>query len=145
MRVRILNTTLFICILLFLSLEVLFVASAITGKEDVKNAPVESRDMHTAPASERSMYTVNIDRDPFNIPAKYSAARANTPAPVFEYSLKAISGVEGKYTAIFKNNKSGMSVSVTSGDIIGGWKVKSISGEKIALENKGFRKELSVW
>ncbi len=144
MRTRIFFTALFLSIVVFMLVEIFF-CFAVLSRES--NPSAQSHQLSVIDITEMKpnlSIRLSMNRDPFSLPAKYKGS-ADSEMPPFDYALSAISKVNGKMNAMFKQNKTGLTISVSEGDTVTGWLIIHIGQGHVILEKEGFRKKLSVW
>ncbi|MCK5399607.1 hypothetical protein KAI78_10170 [bacterium] len=144
MRTKIFFTALFLSIVVFMLVETFFCFAVLT-RENNPSAQFHHPSVVDITEMKPSIpIRLNMNRNPFLLPAKYKGS-ADSEMPLFDYALSAISKVNGKMNAMFKQNKTGLTISVSEGDTLTDWLIIHIGQDHVILEKEGFRKKLSVW
>ena len=144
MRTKIFFTALFLSIAVFMLVEIFFCFAVLTREN---NSSMQSHHLSVIDITEMKpnlSIRLSMNRDPFSLPAKYKGS-ADSEMPPLDYALSAISKVNGKMNAMFKQSKTGLTISVSEGDTVTGWLIIHIGQGHVILEKEGFRKKLSVW
>ena len=144
MKTRIFFTALFLSIVVFMLVEIFFCFAVLSRENNPSAQTHQPSVMEITETKPNLPIRLSMNRDPFSLPAKYKGS-ADNEMPSFDYALSAISKVNGKMNAMFKQNKTGLTISVSEGDTLTDWLIIHIGQDHVILEKEGFRKKLSVW